>query len=68
MSSESFQVLNVKCGGCASNIQNNLSQLEGVSSVEVNIESGTVDVQGESLNRMEISTKLTELGYPEATS
>ena len=65
MTTEHFLVQNVKCGGCASNIQNGLSQLEGVEQVDVIIESGAVSVQGGQLNRGTLSHKLTELGYPE---
>lgn len=66
MSNEHFTVLNVKCGGCVSNIQNGLKDLPGVESVEVTIEGGQVTVSGENLDRAQISSKLSEIGYPEA--
>jgi copper chaperone CopZ len=66
MSSEQFTVLNVKCGGCVSNIQNGLKDLPGVENVEVTIEGGHVSVSGENLDRAQLSAKLSELGYPEA--
>ena len=66
MQNEQFQVQNVKCGGCASNIQNGLAELEGISEVDVQIETGLVNITGENLNRQLISEKLTALGYPEA--
>ncbi|MDH5180622.1 MAG: heavy-metal-associated domain-containing protein [Gammaproteobacteria bacterium] len=68
MQTESFKVMNVKCGGCASNIQTNLTQLPGVATVEVDIATGTVEVQGEGLNHTTLITKLAELGYPVANS
>lgn len=66
MSTESFTVMNVKCGGCASNIQQGLADLPGVTTVEVDIETGAVEVTGETLNRAQLGAKLAELGYPEA--
>ncbi len=66
MATETIQVQNVKCGGCASTIQDGLSPLAGVDSVEVDIESGTVTVTGEGLSREQLSAKLAELGYPAA--
>ena len=66
MSTEIFQVQNVKCGGCASAIQSGLGSIEGVSSVEVEVASGTVTVNGSALSRKSLSAKLSELGYPEA--
>jgi len=66
MSQETFTVQNVKCGGCASAIESGIGEMAGVSSVSVDIESGGVTVDGDALERAELSNKLTELGYPEA--
>ena len=66
MSQEIFTVTNVKCGGCSSAIEAGIGDMAGVSSVAVVIESGVVTVDGDSLNRSELSNKLAELGYPEA--
>ncbi|MDH5446914.1 MAG: heavy-metal-associated domain-containing protein [Gammaproteobacteria bacterium] len=65
MQIEHFKVQNVKCGGCASNIQNGLAELNGVDKVEVNIESGEVDISGEKLDRQQLTEMLSRLGYPE---
>jgi copper chaperone len=66
METETFVVKNVKCGGCASAIQNGLMPMPGVHEVEVAVEGGRVTVRGESLTRQALSAKLSELGYPEA--
>ncbi|MCW8826488.1 MAG: heavy-metal-associated domain-containing protein [Gammaproteobacteria bacterium] len=66
MSQEKFTVQNVKCGGCSSAIETGLGEKAGVSSVAVVIESGEVTVDGDALSRDELSSKLAELGYPEA--
>jgi copper chaperone len=66
MSSEKFNVKNVKCGGCVSAIENGLTALPGVESVEVVIAGGEVTVSGQDLSREQLSAKLSELGYPEA--
>ena len=65
MSTIEIDASNVKCGGCASNIQNGLSSLPGVDQVEVDISTGHVTVSGSDLNRDELAQKLKELGYPE---
>ena len=65
MSTEQFEVNNVKCGGCVANIQNGISALAGVTHVEVEQASGKVLIEGESLDRQMLSAKLAELGYPE---
>lgn len=66
MSQEIFTVQNVKCGGCSSAIEADIGEMAGVSAVAVEIESGKVTVDGDSLNRAELSSKLAELGYPKA--
>jgi len=62
---ELFSVQNVKCGGCVKAIQQGLQTLQGVVTVSVEIEGGKVTVDGDSLDRAALSTKLSELGYPE---
>ena len=66
MQNETFNVLNVKCGGCAGNIQKGLSELDNVKKVEVDIKTGQVQIEGEALEREILGAKLSELGYPEA--
>jgi len=66
MATEILTVQNVKCGGCASAITNGLSSLDGIDSVEVDIESGRVTVYGSAPERKALAAKLAELGYPEA--
>ena len=66
MQTEIFTVKNVKCGGCVSNIQTGLKEVEGVAEVDVVIDSGEVTVRGEHLARADLATKLSSLGYPEA--
>lgn len=66
MQTEVFTVRNVKCGGCASAIENGLKEMGGVQQVDVVVESGEVTVTGEELSRQSLSEKLTQLGYPEA--
>ncbi len=59
-------VENLKCNGCANTIRKALSQLEGVSKVEVDVVEGRVDVDfGDSIASESIKQKLSQLGYPE---
>ena len=59
-----FTVANVKCGGCAANIEGGLASELGVTQVSVDVSGGEVQVQGDTLNRDALIAKLTELGYP----
>lgn len=65
---ESIAVENIKCGGCARTIENNLKKIENLHSVTVNVEEGLITVEGDNLQREEIVKLLLSLGYPETGS
>lgn len=56
---------NIKCGGCASTIIENLNQLESISDCQVDIETGMVSVTGDESQREQATQLLEKLGYPE---
>jgi copper chaperone len=64
MHTETLTVENIKCGGCAGQIERKLSQLEGVASVTVNVEAGQVSVEADNLET--VQAELARLGYPVA--
>ncbi len=66
MASLELKVENVKCGGCASAIQDGLKNMKGVSGIEVDVANGTVRIQGEDIDTAAIHARLAELGYPVA--
>jgi copper chaperone CopZ len=59
-----LEVTNVKCNGCVSAIKSGLGKVAGVTSVEVDLDHGIVDVSGDPLSREEIVGTLSKLGYP----
>jgi copper chaperone len=67
MKTEKIYIANLKCGGCATTITNELSKLEGVQNVSVDKETDSVSINYENVNREIIINKLHDLGYPEAT-
>ena len=67
MKTETIYIANLKCGGCATTITNELLKLKGIKSVSVKNESDSVTVNYENIDRKSIIDKLHELGYPEAT-
>ena len=66
MQRELFMVQKVKCDGCATNIRDGLLKLPNIDSVEVEVSTGQVTVQGSEVSREQLSKTLTALGYPEA--
>ncbi len=68
MNIEEIMVANLKCSGCASTITKELLKINGLKSVDVEIEKDSVKVEyDKNTDRAEIIKKLHALGYPEAT-
>lgn len=65
---ETISVENIKCGGCARTIENNLKKVENLHTVTVNVEEGVITVEGDNLQREELVKLLLSLGYPEKGS
>lgn len=65
--SEQISVENIKCGGCANSIQKGLLKIEGVDSVNVDIEQGVVNIEGHA-QRDALVQSLLSMGYPEKGS
>ncbi len=61
-------VENIKCGGCAKTIRTRLLQEQGVSAVEVDIETGRVSIAADADTRPALVERLAGLGYPEVGS
>ena len=55
----------IVCGGCARAIKNALGKVNGVSEIEVDVETKTVSVQHNSeVNREKIVEVLDDAGFP----
>ncbi len=57
---------NIKCGGCASTIIENLNKLDAVSDCQVDVETGVVSVDADESSREQVTQLLAKLGYPES--
>lgn len=60
----SWHVDNIKCGGCAARIRQQLLLLTEVSEVEVDVVQGKVTVQAEAGSEPTVIERLKRLGYP----
>ncbi len=52
----------MSCGGCESNVETAVSELDGCTSVEADHEAGTVTVEGD-LDQSAIRETIKEAGY-----
>ncbi|TAH25895.1 MAG: heavy-metal-associated domain-containing protein [Cytophagales bacterium] len=60
-------IANLKCSGCATTIQNELSKINGVNKVTVDIKTDSIDVEHNDVSLDTLKERLYQLGYPEAT-
>lgn len=63
---KTIQVENLKCGGCASTIKKGLISLDGIESVDIEIESSEITIPSEN-EEVIVSAikKLSSMGYPQ---
>ena len=67
MEKKTFSIPNISCGHCVNAIKTELTELDGVSAVEGNIEGKSVDVQWDApATEDSIKDKLSEINYPAA--
>ena len=65
MESKTFSIPNISCGHCVMSIKNELSEIQGVTSVEGNHETKKVTVEWETPATLEkITSTLKEINYP----
>lgn len=67
MQSKTFEVPNISCGHCVMTIQNEVSELTGVSKVEASKDTRMVTVEFDAPATWEtIKATLVEINYPPA--
>ncbi len=63
MSSTTYTVTGMTCGHCADAVTREVSEIAGVTSVDVSVESGTVVVHGEGVSDDAVREAVDEAGY-----
>lgn len=59
-------VQNLKCGGCANTITKNVSAIENITNIKVNVEESSITFNYDTEAKLaEVKNKLQSLGYPE---
>ena len=67
MEKKTFSIPNISCGHCVNAIKTELNELQGVTTVEGNIEGKSVEVEWEApATEDSIKSKLGEINYPAA--
>ena len=63
-----YSVPGVSCGHCKQAIEGEVSQVQGVAAVEVDLDAKTVTVSGEPLDESAIVDAIDEAGYEVANA
>lgn len=63
MSTTTYQVSGMTCGHCVQAVTSEVSAIDGVTDVQVDLESGRVDVTGEGVTEEAVRAAVDEAGY-----
>jgi len=65
MTNKTLSVKGMSCGHCVSSIEGSVGELNGVETVKVHLQAGTVDVtfDGEKIDLKDITEAIEEHGY-----
>jgi copper chaperone len=63
MTTTTYQVTGMTCGHCVQAVTTEVSAIDGVTDVQVDLESGRVDVTGEGVTDEAVRAAVDEAGY-----
>ncbi len=64
MNTDTFTVTGMTCGHCVASVTEEVSEIDGVSAVDVTLETGEVVVTSETpIDREAVAAAVTEAGY-----
>ncbi|PPS69870.1 MULTISPECIES: heavy-metal-associated domain-containing protein [Streptomyces] len=63
MAEKTYRVSGMSCGHCAASITEEVVEVPGVTQVDVDVPTGRVAVQGESVDDDAVRAAITEAGY-----
>lgn len=63
MERQSYTVTGMSCGGCEENVESRVGTLDGVTKVEADNESDTVEVVADGVGEDDITAAIEDAGY-----
>ncbi|MEU4410283.1 heavy-metal-associated domain-containing protein [Streptosporangium sp. NPDC023963] len=63
MSTTTYTVTGMTCGHCVSSVKEEVGEVPGVTGVDVDLETGRVDVSGDSFDDAAVRAAVKEAGY-----
>lgn len=63
---KTFEIVNLKCGGCVNTVKKGLLSIDGIDKVDVDLEASKVTVFTDNEKVIaDVKAKLSKMGYPE---
>ena len=62
---QEIYIENLKCGGCVETIKKDISSINGVVNLEINLEKSVITFNADKNSKDVIKRRLSKLGYPE---
>lgn len=63
MTEKTIKVSGMTCNHCKANVENNLVAIEGIDNIEIDLESGKVQMTGEDIDLGMVKNKVESIGY-----
>ena len=63
MTEKTVKVSGMTCNHCKANVENNLSSIDGIENIEIDLESGKVKMAGEAIDLGAVKNKVESIGY-----
>ncbi|MEU3166357.1 heavy-metal-associated domain-containing protein [Streptosporangium sp. NPDC006930] len=63
MSTITYTVTGMTCGHCVSSVKEEVGEVPGVTGVDVDLETGRVDVSGDAFDDAAVRAAVKEAGY-----
>lgn len=58
-----YTITGMGCNKCKAKVETNLTEIDGVGSVMVDLSTGKTTIKGDHLSKIQIEEKISELGY-----
>jgi len=63
---KTFDIVNLKCGGCVNTVKKGILSIDGIDQVEVDLEASKVTISTDNAKLINlVKEKLSKMGYPE---
>jgi copper chaperone CopZ len=63
---KTFDIVNLKCGGCVNTVKKGILSIDGIEKVEVDLEASKVIISTDNTKLInQVKVKLSKMGYPE---